>query len=636
MSEGSSLASWRRRIAMVVAAMVALALVPLAGPAGAQPAEAPDISTCDDAEDAGFTDTAGTGFATEIDCLAAFGVTTGSTASTYSPAVQVRRSQMALFYFRVGEAAEVDWDTSDAGFGDLDGLDAEFVDAINALANAGIVEGTSATEFSPQDNIRRSQMALFIDRFQGEIDFPYSDGFTGDDLFPDIDALGSEARLAVNGIGSVGITQGDAAGNYVPNGFVSRQQMAAFIVRHLVHNGFEVPGADVSGVIIEESLSASASSGDSYIISTGDAIVEAEVGTDPSFFLDGTPATAGVFSSSAEVGDMVTYNADEDTHDVSPQDVLTAGFTVGEELNVDGAGSTNLIDAYSGAELASVDLDDGAPDVVYRVGNQTVADYDAFAAEISFGDTLTIENYGDGDNDTIYRLQNDSIVGGFGDDPANVAVAGGGGDIEIRVDTDGRVEYAAVGAGVTPVGNEPDSFDTWFTLTDAGYVAGEQRFTAEGAPYDHAGIEAWLTGALGDLEGDDRIGVNYSRSGGVEQFVFDIIEEDQDDGVEAGSLSGTFVAGSATYDDNGTPGDPTDDTATIDILVGDDVYTVTVASPPAGIVVDGVLTATAELSSSIDAGADVTVSVGDDTQIDDGALTVDVDQDGDLVLITNP
>ncbi|MFP4513899.1 MAG: S-layer homology domain-containing protein [Acidimicrobiales bacterium] len=633
MSQHSFATSLRRRIAIVMAAMLALTLVPLAGPAGAQPAPAPDISTCDDAPDAGFTDTAGTGFETEIDCLAAFGVTTGTTATTYSPEVQVRRSQMALFYYRIGELAGLTWDTSDAGFTDLDGLDADFVDAINALANAGIVQGTSATEFSPQDNIRRSQMALFIDRFQGEIDFPYSDGFTGDDLFPDIDTLDSEARLAVNGIGSVGITQGDAAGNYVPNGFVSRQQMSAFIVRHLVENGFELPGADVTGVIIETtgfSAGDAVEEGDEYVISTGDDIVEVTFREDPEFYLNGVAATAGVFAASAGVGDQITYNEDEDSHDVSPQsedDILTAGYTVGWDLDITNGGDpddltvadVSLIEPYSGTVMDTVALDDetDGDDPTYRVGNSTVT-AEEFAAEISFGDTLTIEGYDDDTTQTVYRLQNGDITGGadITDPTADPMV--------IQVDTNGWVD-----AGVGPFGNDLEGVDQ-FELTQAGYDDDEQRFTAGGAPVDLSGLEDWVVDAEADAD-VDFIRLAYSRSGGVEQFVFTAVEADEDDEVESGSISGTYVGGTAV------DGDPlTATAATLDIQVNGDVYTVTALSPPAGILVDGTIISSSELEAEIEAGASVTVMVEDDTQIDDTAMTVDADEDGDLVLITNP
>src|SRR5690606_8246696 len=333
LSHHSPMTLLRRRLAIVLAALLAIAMVPLASPAGAAPAPAPDISdACEHAESAGFTDIAGSGFEDYINCLAAFGVTTGTTATTYSPAVQVRRSQMALFYYRIGTLFDLEWDTSDAGFTDLDGLGDDFVDAINALANAGIVNGTTETTFDPQSRIRRSQMALFIDRFQQfATGFAYSDGLSADDLFPDLGQLGDEARNAVNGIGSKGITQGDADGKYVPSGFVSRQQMAAFIVRHLVDNGLEVPEGDQSGVIIDTDF-VPVTSVTSYTVSTGDAVVVVTPGDDATFRYNGVPATEAVWSTVANVGDRVVFNLDNDTHNVIDQDPLTAGFLVGDAL----------------------------------------------------------------------------------------------------------------------------------------------------------------------------------------------------------------------------------------------------------------------------------------------------------------
>ena len=629
MSQHSFATSLRRRIAIVMAAMLAITLVPLAGPAGAQPAAAPDITAaCENAGDAGFNDIAGTGFEDEINCLAAFGVTVGTTATTYSPAVQVRRSQMALFYYRIGVAAGLTWDTSAAGFTDLGGLDQPFVDAINALANAGIVQGTSATEFSPQDRIRRSQMALFIDRFQEfAFNFAYSDGFVGDDLFPDISALDAEARLAVNGIGSVGITQGDAAGNYVPSGFVSRQQMSAFIVRHLAENGFEVPGEAVSGVIIDTAFGgAGATNG--YIISTGSAIVEVEPGDDPTFMLNGIPATPAVFGGVVELGALITYNEDEDTHDATPQSdaqIRAAGYTVGPMLHVvdwdDAAPSaaTNLIELYSGQDLTgSINLldDTGDDSPVYRIGNATVTPAQFFAT-ISMGDTLSITGWDDTDETTVYRLVTGEITGGGDFDGV------GGAQIDIQLDRTGWIEYTTGAQGNNLAGvNE-------FQLTDALYQAGAQRYTAEGAPFTYNGINAWIGDALADAD-TEFVRVTYSRSNGVEQFVFTAVEEDEAPAPEPGSISGTFVGGSVEAIVDGI---------SFEILVNGDLYEVDLIQGDAGLLVDGVITAAAELldpANQPDAGASVTILVENSAQIDHDDNEIEASQDGDLVLITNP
>ena len=82
---------------------------------------------------------------------------------------------MALFIYRLAkivddQLAAVDLpDPSDQGFTDIDDIDAEAQDAINVLAEIGVVLGKTATMFDPLTNIKRDQMASFINRLQGYI-----------------------------------------------------------------------------------------------------------------------------------------------------------------------------------------------------------------------------------------------------------------------------------------------------------------------------------------------------------------------------------------------------------------------------------------------------------------------------------
>ncbi|MFP4513898.1 MAG: S-layer homology domain-containing protein, partial [Acidimicrobiales bacterium] len=448
-----------------------------------------------------------------IDCLAAFGVTTGTTATTYSPAVQVRRSQMALFYHRFGDEFGMTWDTSDAGFDDLGDLDTEFVDAINALANAGVVEGTSATEFSPQDRIRRSQMALFIDRFQQHAtSVAYSDGFTGDDLFPDISTLGAEARLAVNGIGSVGIAQGDGDGdgNYVPSGFVSRQQMAAFIVRHLAENDLVAPGAPVGGVLVEYT------SGTGYVFSDWNELVEVDIEAGDEFFIDGEPATEAAFeaalsASTTGLGHQIVHEEVSDSHDVIPRDdeqLVGHGFMVGQDLDLTVSPiEASLVELVSGITLVgSADLGWGDVDA-YRVGSIVVTESE-FRGEINFGDTLTIAEEG---GERIATLHNQSSRAFIGDE-ANIGAPDPGVEIAVQVD---HGEFVG--------GNDLAGGDA-FVLSQAGYDAGEQEFSVDGTSHGYTDIEDFLvngTGGstIGELI-DGGLSLQYRRDGGVERFEF--------------------------------------------------------------------------------------------------------------------
>ena len=180
------------------------------------------------------------------DCLFVNGITQGTTAPTigtdgltggqYSPAVNVPRYQMAVFVARQAEAAGLELDTTDAGFGDLGTVPSEeAVDAINGLANAGVVLGFTEEEFRPRLPITRQQMASFINRLQDAI-ADDDDGVDGAVAFgappatsPFSDAVNDDVRV----LAAAGIVQGKADGSFDPQGLVTRAQMSAFLTRHL-------------------------------------------------------------------------------------------------------------------------------------------------------------------------------------------------------------------------------------------------------------------------------------------------------------------------------------------------------------------------------------------------------------------
>jgi len=127
------------------------------------------MSACpgDSAPAAGFTDTT----STDVDCIKMFGITQGTTATTYEPDASIPRWQMALFLHRMfvptGLAAA--GTTTVPAFTDTSGLSAEIQAAITAIASHGITVGTSATTFGPDENVTREQMAIFLYRFGQKI-----------------------------------------------------------------------------------------------------------------------------------------------------------------------------------------------------------------------------------------------------------------------------------------------------------------------------------------------------------------------------------------------------------------------------------------------------------------------------------
>lgn len=98
---------------------------------------------------------------------------------------------------------------------------------IEALAALGITQGCNPPTndlFCPTDNVTRGQMAAFLVRALGLTE---TDGteFTDDD--------GSVFEDDIEKLATAGITQGCGAGLFCPDELVTREQMAAFLVRAL-------------------------------------------------------------------------------------------------------------------------------------------------------------------------------------------------------------------------------------------------------------------------------------------------------------------------------------------------------------------------------------------------------------------
>ena len=108
-----------------------------------------------------FTDDNGTTFETEINKLAAAGITTGCGPALYCPNADVSRAQMASFLVRALALPP----TATDYFTDDEASSAEA--DINALAAAGITSGCTTTTFCPNAPVTRGQMAAFLHRVFG-------------------------------------------------------------------------------------------------------------------------------------------------------------------------------------------------------------------------------------------------------------------------------------------------------------------------------------------------------------------------------------------------------------------------------------------------------------------------------------
>ncbi len=179
--------------------------------------------------DGPFCDDDSSMFEAEIEELAALGITSGCNPPTndrFCPKNYVTRGQMAAFLVRA-------LDLTDRGTADfVDDDDSVFEADIERLAAAGITKGCNPpanTRFCPDSRVTRQSMAAFIVRAldltdSGSVNF--------------IDDNGSIFEADIERLATAGITKGcnpPTNTRFCPTEYVTRETMAAFLVRALDH-----------------------------------------------------------------------------------------------------------------------------------------------------------------------------------------------------------------------------------------------------------------------------------------------------------------------------------------------------------------------------------------------------------------
>ena len=126
-----------------------------------------------------------------------------------------------------------------AGFTDITSTD------VDCIKYYSITQGTTATTYSPYDNVSRWQMALFLTRLVSRSGATLPSGTAQG--FVDISGYSSEIKTAVNQLKQLGITVGKTATTYAPADNVTREEMALFISR-LLKKITPGPGANLEYV----------------------------------------------------------------------------------------------------------------------------------------------------------------------------------------------------------------------------------------------------------------------------------------------------------------------------------------------------------------------------------------------------
>jgi hypothetical protein len=162
-----------------------------------------------------------------IDCVIFNEVADGTSATEYSPGVEVNRAQMARFVANLIERSggELAADPPDA-FDDDNGNFHE--QPINQLAAAGIIEGVDERTYAPDEVVNRGQMAKFLVlAYEFVSDRSLTDA---GDYFADDESSVQERNI--NKAAEAGFTVG-RDGEYQAAAPVRRDAMASFLARTL-------------------------------------------------------------------------------------------------------------------------------------------------------------------------------------------------------------------------------------------------------------------------------------------------------------------------------------------------------------------------------------------------------------------
>lgn len=181
-----------------------------------------------DVPPAAFPDVHGNIHRPAIDCTGWYELTNGTDTGAYAPADAVTRAQMATFLARLGERSGLTMPPPrDQGFNDIDGN--PHADAINQLAQLGVVHGLAPTTYGPNVVVTRGQMATFLvrafERMSGPMPLATRDWFVDDN--------GLVHEDATNRASEAGFVTGVSPTAYAPHDAVRRDQLASFLARTL-------------------------------------------------------------------------------------------------------------------------------------------------------------------------------------------------------------------------------------------------------------------------------------------------------------------------------------------------------------------------------------------------------------------
>ena len=174
-----------------------------------------------------FTDITGHWAADNILFATSRGLLSGTSDTTFSPDTGMTRG---MFVTALGRLAGINPDSYQTGkFTDVK-ADAYYAPYVNWAAQAGIVEGVTATTFAPDTNINREQMAVIMKNYAAKLGYDLPQTLKAV-TFADNTQISSWAKDAVKSMQQAGILAGKNGNNFDPKGTATRAEVATVLRR---------------------------------------------------------------------------------------------------------------------------------------------------------------------------------------------------------------------------------------------------------------------------------------------------------------------------------------------------------------------------------------------------------------------
>ncbi|MBQ6698113.1 MAG: S-layer homology domain-containing protein, partial [Oscillospiraceae bacterium] len=149
----------------------------------------------------------------------------GTTATTYSPANNITRADFALLLVR---AFKLESDNTE-NFDDVSVND-YYASELAIARNTGIVNGIGDNKYAPRNTITRQDMMVIVYRAMQKLNVGF--GIYDEPKYPDFTSVAPYAQDAVSALIGAGIVNGKS-GRIAPTDYTTRAEVAVLLKRIL-------------------------------------------------------------------------------------------------------------------------------------------------------------------------------------------------------------------------------------------------------------------------------------------------------------------------------------------------------------------------------------------------------------------